>query len=155
MRSRDITSCFYVLGCSQRSSWSKMPAQREAWCNDDVPRAETWVSRHVLDSVRFSAATSCQHASDMFVRDDVTCGSLLAFSLAFPSRWPFVLARKGNWYRRWSRCRRVEDAHVQLFGLCRRVATTLFPAIENGARNPNLYISTRWEHEKCSLVSLA
>lgn len=39
---------------------------------------------NVLDSVHFSAATSCQHASDMFVRDDVTCDSLLASSFAIP-----------------------------------------------------------------------
>lgn len=45
---------------------------------------------NVLDSVHFSAVTTCQHASDMFIRDDVTCGSLLTSSLTFPFHRPFV-----------------------------------------------------------------
>lgn len=114
---------------------------------------------NVLDSVHFSAVTTCQHASDMFIRDDVTCGSLLASSLTFPFRRPFVGPSSAL-------CARTQRqlilplisfpasrgcARAIIWTLCRRVATTLFPAIGNAARNLNLYISAR-EHEKCSLA---
>lgn len=75
---------------------------------------------NVLDSVYFSAGTSCQHTSDMFVRDDVTWlpPSLphLFASLIEPSLALCMFARKSDWYRRWSRSRWIEDAHMQLFG---------------------------------------
>jgi len=94
-----------------------MPAQREA----DVPTTTFLTLKrecpdNVLDSVHFSAATSCQHESDMFLRDDVTWMSFLSSPRSSSPclRRSFVLARKRDWYRRWSRS--PKDAHVQLFG---------------------------------------
>lgn len=51
----------------------------------------------------------------MFVRDDVTCDSL-ASSLTIPPSSALCARTQRHWYCRWSRSRRVEDAHVQLFG---------------------------------------
>jgi len=116
MKRGDITSCFYVLGCSQRSGWSKMPAQREAWCSGgrsscwNVSVATTFSTPYILVLLhRANTQATCSYVM-------MLCGSLFASSLAFPLRRSFVLIRKGNWYRRRSRSRRVEDAHVQLFG---------------------------------------